>query len=398
MLCFFKVIFTRQTKNGTAEIGEKCMIKVFLVEDESIIRQGIKNNIEWKANGFELVGEAGDGEYAYPMILKSQPDILLTDIKMPFMDGLELSRLVKKALPKTQIIVFSGYNEFDYAKEAIKIGISDYLLKPVTSVSLMDALKKVADKIQEEQEHSRLLERYFIDYEKYMDFPDKTDYSGVDRKLIRNFLKTGNAEECGRFIDEYFEAVGEGNYMSLLLRQYMTMDIFYCVQEFIRTLNISEEETSSELMDLKRVTKAIERADRTMDYLKELFTFALALRDKSSGNRYGLLIQEARDYIAENYGNSEFSLNMIAGYIGVSPGYFSSIFKQGTGQSFIEYLTKVRIDHACELLRCTTLRTSEIGEKAGYNDPHYFSTAFKKIMGQSPKEFRNNISQEREEK
>ena len=96
MLCFFKVILTRQTKNGTAEIGEKCMIKVFLVEDENIIRQGIKNNIEWKANGFELVGEAGDGEYAYPMILKSQPDILLTDIKMPFMDGLELSRLVKK--------------------------------------------------------------------------------------------------------------------------------------------------------------------------------------------------------------------------------------------------------------------------------------------------------------
>lgn len=374
------------------------MIKVFLVEDENIIRQGIKNNIEWEANGFELVGEAGDGEYAYPMILKSQPDILLTDIKMPFMDGLELSRLVKKALPKTKIIVFSGYNEFDYAKEAIKIGISDYLLKPVTSVSLIEALKKVSDKIQEEQENSRLLKRYFIDYEKYMDFPDKTDYSGVDRKLIRNFLKTGNAEECGRFIDEYFEAVGKGNYMSLLLRQYMTMDIFYCVQEFIRSLNISEEETFSELMELKRVTKAIENAERTMDYLKELFTFALTLRDKTSGNRYALLVQEAKDYIAENYGNSEFSLNMIAGYIGMSPSYFSSIFKQGTGQSFIEYLTKARIDRACELLKCTTLRTSEIGEQVGYNDPHYFSTAFKKIMGQSPKEFKNNVSQEREEK
>jgi len=370
------------------------MIKVFLVEDENIIRQGIKNNIDWTSNGFELVGEAGDGEYAYPMILKSQPDILLTDVKMPFMDGLELSRLVKKALPKTKIVVLSGYNEFDYAKEAIRIGISDYLLKPVTSASLMESLKKVADQIRDEQEHSRLLERYFISYEKYMDFPDKSDYSGVDRKLIQNFLKTGNAEECGRFIDEYFEAVGEGNYMSLLLRQYMTMDIFYCVQEFIKSLNISEEEASSELMDLKRVTKAIESAERTMDYLKELFTFALTLRDKSSGDRYSILIREAKDYIAENYGNSEFSLNMIAGYIGVSPSYFSSIFKQGTGQSFIEYLTKARIDRACELLKCTNLRTSEIGEKVGYNDPHYFSATFKKIMGQSPKEFRNNTAQD----
>lgn len=373
------------------------MIKVFLVEDETIIRQGIKNNIEWEANGFELVGEAGDGEYAYPMILKSQPDILLTDVKMPFMDGLELSRLAKKALPNIKIIVLSGYNEFDYAKEAIKIGISDYLLKPVTSVSLMDALKRVADKIQEERENSRLLERYFIDYGKYMDFPDTTDYSGVDRKLIRNFLRTGNVEECGRFIDEYFEAVGKGNYMSLLLRQYMTMDIFYCVQEFIKTLHVGEEDSASELMDLKRVTKIIESAEQTIDYLKKLFTFALTLRDKSSGDRYGLIIQEARDYIAENYGNSEFSLNMIAGYIGISSSYFSSIFKQGTGQSLIEYLTKVRIDHACELLKCTTLRTSEIGERVGYNDPHYFSTAFKKIMGQSPKEFKNNVNREREE-
>ena len=370
------------------------MIKVFLAEDETIIRQGIKNNIDWNSNGFELVGEAGDGEYAYPMILKYQPDILLTDVKMPFMDGLELSRAVKKALPKTKIIVFSGYNEFDYAKEAIKIGISDYLLKPVTAVSLMESLKKVADQILEERENSRLLERYFINYEKYMEFPDKTDYSGVDRKLIKNFLKTGNAEECSLFIDEYFEAVGKGYYNSLLLRQYMTMDIFYCVQEFIKSLNVDEADIPADLMDLKRITKAVENVETTMDYLKELFACALNLRDKNSGDRYGLLIREAREYIGENYSSSDFSLNMIASHIGVSPSYFSSIFKQGTGQSFIEYLTKVRIDRACELLKCTTLRTSEIGEQVGYNDPHYFSTTFKKIMGQSPKDFKTRVSQE----
>ena len=163
------------------------MIKVFLVEDEAIIRRGIRDNIDWNANGFEFAGEAGDGEYAYPLILKTEPDILLTDVKMPFMDGLELSRLVKKALPQTKIIILSGYNEFDYAKEAIKIGISDYLLKPVTSANLIDALKKVAETIREEREKSKLLERYFVSYEKYTEFLDKTDYSGVDRKLIEDF-------------------------------------------------------------------------------------------------------------------------------------------------------------------------------------------------------------------
>ena len=81
------------------------MVKVFLVEDEAIIRHGIRDNIDWASHGFEFAGEAGDGEYAYPLILKAQPDILVTDIKMPFMDGLELSRLVKKTLPRTRIIV-----------------------------------------------------------------------------------------------------------------------------------------------------------------------------------------------------------------------------------------------------------------------------------------------------
>ena len=197
------------------------MIKVFLVEDEAIIRRGIRDNIDWNANGFEFVGEAGDGEYAYPLILKTEPDILVTDVKMPFMDGLELSRLVKKARPQTKIIILSGYNEFDYAKEAIKIGISDYLLKPVTSVNLIDALKKVAETVREEREKSRLLERYFVSYEKYTEFLDKTDYSGVDRKLIEDFLKLGSLDECDLFVDEYFQAVGEHNYKSLLLRQYM---------------------------------------------------------------------------------------------------------------------------------------------------------------------------------
>lgn len=368
------------------------MIKVFLVEDETIIRQGIRNNIDWGAHGLELVGEAEDGEYAYPMILKSRPDILLTDVKMPFMDGLELSHLVRKELPGTKIIILSGYDEFEYAKEAIKIGISDYLLKPVTPAALIDALKKVAESIREEREHSRLLERYFVDYEKYMKFPDKTDYNGVDRKLIENFLKTGDLDECGLFIDEYFEAVGKENYMSLLLRQYMAMDIFYCVREFVKSIHAEEAESRPEWTDLKRLAKAIENTQSTMDYLKRLFTSALTIRDKSSGDRYGQIIREAKDYIAENFSSSDFSLNRIAEYIGVSSSYFSSIFKQGTGQTLMEYVTGIRIDKACELLKCTSLRTAEIGEQVGYSDPHYFSTAFKKATGQSPKEFRVGTS------
>lgn len=366
------------------------MIKVFLVEDEAIIRRGIRDNIDWTGNGFEFAGEAGDGEYAYPMILKTEPDILITDIKMAFMDGLELSRLVKKALPKTKIIVLSGYNEFDYAKEAIKIGISDYLLKPITSVNLMDAIKKVAETVREEREKSKLLERYFASYEKYNEFLDKTDYGGVDRDLINDFLKLGSPDEYELFVEEYFAAVGENNYKSLLLRQYMTMDIFYCVQDFLKNISVKATDISEEFQDIKLLPNAISSVETTKEYLKRLFKFALDKRDKVSNDRYGTLIDEAKKYIGENYYCNNFSLNSISNHIGVSASYFSSIFKQETGQSFVEFLTRVRIDKACELLKCTTLRTAEIGEKVGYNDPHYFSAIFKKVVGMSPKDYKSD--------
>ena len=135
------------------------MIKVFLVEDEIIMREGIRNNIDWEKEGFEFVGEASDGELAYPLIQKTKPDILITDIQMPFMDGLELSRLVKQEMPKVKIIVLSGYDEFEYAHKGINIGITDYLLKPIDSAKLLEAVKKVGELVLEEQEFTKAFEQ-----------------------------------------------------------------------------------------------------------------------------------------------------------------------------------------------------------------------------------------------
>lgn len=123
------------------------MLKVFLVEDEIEVREGIKNNINWMEEGFKFCGDAPDGELAYPLIQSEKPDIIITDIRMPFMNGLELSHLVKKELPKSKIIILSGYGEFKYAQEAIKIGVTEYLLKPIKSAELIKAVKKVGQQI-----------------------------------------------------------------------------------------------------------------------------------------------------------------------------------------------------------------------------------------------------------
>jgi len=158
------------------------MYKVFLVEDEIVIREGIKNNIHWEEEGFRIVGDESDGELAYPMILREQPDILITDIKMPFMDGLELSKLLKKEMPHLRIIIISGYSDFGYAQQAIDIGVSEYLLKPVTSSKLMASVKNAAAAIDKQRKEKGILEQYrLLVYQK----------QGEKRKDFFNALVSG---------------------------------------------------------------------------------------------------------------------------------------------------------------------------------------------------------------
>ena len=119
------------------------MLKVFLVEDETVIREGLRDRIPWEQYGYRFVGEAADGEVALPLIRKTRPDVLITDIKMPFMDGLSLSRIVREEFPKTKILIISGYDDFEYAREAISIGVDQYILKPVTRMSLRKVLHQL---------------------------------------------------------------------------------------------------------------------------------------------------------------------------------------------------------------------------------------------------------------
>ncbi len=127
------------------------MYSVFVVDDEPIVLEGIRSKIDWESSGFTFAGEATDGEIALSMLHEVKPDILITDIKMPFMDGLQLSAAIKKIQPWIKIIILSGHDEFDYAKRAISIGIEDYLLKPFTPEELLKSLQKTAVQIDRER-------------------------------------------------------------------------------------------------------------------------------------------------------------------------------------------------------------------------------------------------------
>ncbi|MGN0205371.1 MAG: response regulator [Coprococcus sp.] len=146
------------------------MLKVFLVEDESVIREGFRDKIPWEQYGFQLVGEASDGEMALPMIRKLKPNVLITDIKMPFMDGLSLSEIVKAEYPKMKIIIISGYDDFEYARQAITAGVDQYLLKPVTRLTLRNVMLEMKEKIEQEMEQKDYQAQYQDEIQEFEQF------------------------------------------------------------------------------------------------------------------------------------------------------------------------------------------------------------------------------------
>ena len=186
-------------------------IKVFLVEDEMVIRRGIKNSIDWEKEGYIFCGEASDGELAYPMIIKEKPDILITDIRMPFMDGLELCKLVKEELPNIKILILSGYGEFDYAKEAIRLGVTEYLLKPISSGKLLEALNGVSESIRREKEDKDLVRKYMEEMRENTEHEKQKFFE----QMIAGNLSMADALETGK---KYEMNLSAGMYNLLLFR------------------------------------------------------------------------------------------------------------------------------------------------------------------------------------
>lgn len=544
--------------------GEENMLKVFLAEDEFIIREGIKNNIDWQAHGYEFCGEASDGELAFPLIQKTRPDILITDIKMPFVDGLALSRLVKKELPETEIIILSGYEEFDYAKEAIQIGVARYLLKPINGETLLQEIDSVAEIILGKQKEKEIREKYQKEMEEnslrdqmdlfqhlvtgdcsmeeLLSVADKLDlkimapwysivllkiqsmkhdyeeYSGsivvvderiaklaepehvlvfdralegraflfkadseeellayqkeylddvkevlsgyanlryfggigtpvnrlreipasfedashafahrylvaescildssllmqegaaeqedfrisavnpeqIDRAKMQEFLRTGDLDEVIYFVDEFFGKLDGGAMKSRIFRQYITMDAYFSIADFLKGLGLQKDEIEAPDQD----SSILQDEKSAMDYIVRIMNKALVLREKRASSRYEDVVSEVIHYIEDNYAQEELSLNLLASHVNFSPNHLSMIFSQQTGQTLIRYLTDYRMNRAKELLRCSSKKSSVISMEVGYKDPHYFSYLFKKTQGMTPTQYRGGRAAEGED-
>ena len=540
------------------------MLKIFLAEDEVIVRETIKRMIPWENLGFELVGEAADGEMALPLLLRQKPDLLITDIKMPFMDGLTLAKVAKKEIPGLKVVILSGYDDFNYAKQAINIGVEDYLLKPITKNALIERLTEIRSRYEHEKTQKEYYEKFHREMQAYeknssrdffealvsgsMDMMEiyrrseklgldivaeaynvliftmncEEDFSGqregyseweaeslklleeffsentsamlfrcniffygvlikgqketigentrscvseiqriLDRKeqkrqwfvaagepverlsqiqksyysasrafsqrylydenilyydemasmekknvteddstylqkvdvnalnpaILQKFLSNGLLEETENFVKDYFYAIGQEPLESLVFRNYVTLNVRFSVMSFLKeigcdTRTLEQEDTEDVLSES---SKSLENA---IAYAEKIISQAIALRDQNSGNKNRSILKTAVDFIDSHYMEEDMSLNKAANAANVSANHFSALFSQNMGQTFIEYLTNLRMNKAKEYLRCTSMRSSEIAGEIGYKDAHYFSYLFKKTQGMTPSDYR----------
>ena len=540
------------------------MLKIFLAEDEVIVRETIKRMIPWESLGFELVGEAADGEMALPLLIRQQPDLLITDIKMPFMDGLTLARLAKKEVPGLKVVILSGYDDFNYAKQAINIGVEDYLLKPITKNALIERLTEIRSRYEDEKtqreyyekfhreiqayeknssrdffealvsgsldmieiykraeklgldivaesyniliftmncnedfsgrregyssweaESLEMLEKFFtghpfamlfrsnvfsygvlikgeknsirentricveeirkifdrkednkewfvavgesverlsqiqksyhsasrafsqrylydgkvLCYEEMLamekkdvtnddsEYLQKVDVNALNPTILQKFLSNGLLEETENFVQDYFYAIGQEPMESVVFRSYVILNVRFSVLSFLKELGcdtktLEPEDTEEILAESGR------NMESTIAYAEKLISQAIQLRDRNSGNKNRSILKVAVDFIDQHYMEEDMSLNKAANAANVSANHFSALFSQNMGQTFIEYLTSLRMDKAKEYLRCTGMRSSEIAGEVGYKDAHYFSYLFKKTQGMTPSDYR----------
>ncbi len=391
-----------------------------LVDDEEEVIQAIIRKINWEELGFSVVGYADNGIKALEMIEESQPDVVMTDIKMPYMDGMELCSHIRREYPAMKIVLFTGFDEFEYAKEAIKIGVEEYLLKPISSNVLLEHLGEVASKIHEKQKEYEQRERRIREMrEKYLSFQKKDcddninsikssdadfDINSVDdlkeiQDAIADFLSEGSPEDVPHFVEALLDKMPREHFRSIILRQYVIVNIFATVTSFCKKFEDKVEKTQTEeiahLQELKDREKLLREALATAEsqediqtYMTQLLANALEVRNTVSDRRYSDVILAAQKIIKKQYMSEDISLNTVAAEVGMSASYFSTIFSREMNQTFVEYLTEIRMNKAKELLTCSSLKTAEIAFETGYRDPHYFSSLFKKTQGCTPKEYR----------
>ncbi len=526
--------------------------RVMLVDDEEEVREAIKRRVNWDEIGFEVVASAENGEDALEKAKVFTPDVVMSDIHMPFMDGLTFCRLLKTEQPGTKFIIFSGYDEFEYAKEAIRLEAEEYILKPIDAEELKRVFARIKDRLDEEYDKRRNLEtlqkyyneslpvlkeqlligilegrvgdaaisKYIRDYNldiaapfycvgivepsvnsddspamgqmlaislkqivdeemskvmdylsvnylgrvivvgrmkntaghrvfvdtidqickfasRMMDVPTSAGVSrvvGMIRDLSRAFaeandalsyrilldenqaimiqdvepgfssyaefddskintllkdIKIGTKENLSETIDEIIGGFKKST-VSITQLQLHLVEMYVSLMKLARSYDLPPEQMAELDRDIYSETRSFNSLDEIREWLEKICLQLRGFIRKERQDSTKLLVEKAKEYISEKYTDSDLSVDSVCSHLGVSPTYFSSMFKKDTGVSFVTYITNIRMERAVHLLESTSEKSYVIAGMVGYDDPNYFSYVFKKAYGVSPSKYRSN--------
>ncbi|WP_248927607.1 response regulator transcription factor [Paenibacillus hamazuiensis] len=349
------------------------MFKVLIVDDEVMIKRSLAKLIADSPFGFEAVGEADDGNEALALCEKLRPDLLITDIRMPVMDGLELVSEVRLHEWDMDIAILSGYDDFAYAQQALRHGVADYLLKPLQEEQLHELLANVSARLEERRRATAARSRWL------------KECKALGEELAER-LWLLNEEEAQRRMEEICGRLSDDGLPAAQLASRLE-DVLVLAEAGLL------ERAQGGLAELgKPLLSGAEAPGQLLAQAKEVLRRQAELIRASRNWGQRQSISRAVRFLETHFAEGDVTLQQAAEQAGMSVSYFSRCFKEETGMSFTDYVIKLRMDKAMELLRDPSCKTLDAALAVGYGDYPHFAKSFKKYCGLSPNEYKKRMA------
>jgi two-component system response regulator YesN len=395
------------------------MWKVLIADDEPKIRRGLRKAIERVRTDMQVVAEAEDGETAFALVQKEQPDILMIDVRMPFLNGLELIERINAENCDCIIIVVSGHDEFEYAQRALQLKVFEYVLKPVPQELLAGVLERAAEALDSGRRqrqylawaHDQLERNLPLLREQFLRDWTRGRLSPVELAEQARFLEvktSGSASLAVIHVVDRAIAISDERERRLALyavrsaveecfARFSPLWVFADERDDIVALcacaggkdwveaaaRIESRVVPSLCQALIVVQASVPDAGPGVPEAYEALSAELAERGS-----HRALVAQAQRYIDAHFGEATLDLEEVASSARISPGYLSRLLKLETGFSFVDYLARVRINKAVQMMSDPSVKVYEVAEAVGYQSQHYFSRAFKRVFGRPPVEYR----------
>lgn len=364
--------------------GKMNMLKIMIADDDEIIRVRLVKKIDWSSMGFEVVAEAADGEELLKKTLRYKPDVVLTDIKMPFMSGIEYVEALRRNQLRTEVIIITGYAEFEYVHRLLHLGVCGYLLKPLDKEELRTCMCGIREKILHDRELEALVhqdkktgEEQLAAYVMTDEMKQALTEKILDGKAVEvlSLLESQHTEMCVKQVP--LDKMKQ-NYTYLFNRIYRMLRERDKVDDEIKSLMLTLfEDRFSELADGKEL----------FEFIRTLVEKLLASLHRMGTEEENVHLQKSLDYIDKHFAQN-ISMAEVANHIGVSYGYLSYILNESVDGGFVRILRNRRIKEAKKLLTGSDLRIYDIAEQCGFTNSRYFCTMFYADMGMTPTEYR----------